>query len=166
MLELELHIGKTLTFRQRIFIKYQIAILIDLMALNLFVEFWDAVLIDSFTITILAAIILQILLRATMMVEHKVVNYVTSKPGRINVLIHWFTALAILFGSKFFIRFPIDLIFGTYVEFSYVITFIVVVIATVLFEVGDTSLFNLKWMKTQKFLNEPTRQLAKSMNAD
>ena len=153
MLELEKPISTTISFRQRIFIRYLMAILIDLMVLNLFVEFWDTVEIDSFTISIFAAFILQILLRATMMLEHKVANYFTSKPGKINVFLSWFTAWVILFGSKFLILFLIDLIFGSRVEFSNVITFIVVVIIIVLFEVGITSLFNLKWMKIQENLD-------------
>ena len=81
MFELEKPEGITMTFRQRIFVRYLMAILIDLMVLNLFVEFWDAVVIDSFSISIYIAFILQLLLRATMMLEHKVANYFKSKPG-------------------------------------------------------------------------------------
>ncbi|OUR94768.1 hypothetical protein A9Q87_01515 [Flavobacteriales bacterium 34_180_T64] len=140
----------TITFRQRIFLRYLMAILIDLMILNLFVEFWDAVVIDSFAISILAAFILQILLRVTMMIEHKVANYFKSKPGKLNVFLRWFTAWAILFGSKFIILFVIDVVFGAHVEFSNVIVFIAVIIAIVLFEVGITSLFNLQWMRNTR----------------
>ena len=152
MLELEKRIDKTITYRQRIFLRYLMAILIDLLVLNLFVEFWDAVVIDSFTISILAAFILQILLRATMMLEHKVANHFKSKPGKLNVFLRWFTAWVILFGSKFIILFVIDMVFGARVEFSNVIVFIVVIIAIVLFEVGITSLFNLQWMKNTRKL--------------
>ncbi len=150
MLELENPKDMTITFRQRIFLRYLMAILIDLMILNLFVEFWDAVVIDSFAISILAAFILQILLRVTMMIEHKVANYFKSKPGKLNVFLRWFTAWAILFGSKFIILFVIDVVFGAHVEFSNVIVFIAVIIAIVLFEVGITSLFNLQWMRNTR----------------
>jgi hypothetical protein len=148
MFELEKPEGVTMTFRQRIFVRYLMAILIDLVVLNLFAEFWDAVVIDSFVISILAAFILQILLRATMMFEHKVANYFKAKPGKINVFLRWFTAWAILFGSKFLILFVIDKIFGARVQFSNVIVFIVVIITIVLFEVGITALYKLKWMKS------------------
>ena len=147
MFELEKPKAKTISFRQRIFIRYLMAILVDLMILNLFVEFWDAVVIDSFSISIYIAFILQLLLRATMMLEHKVANYFKSKPGKINVFLRWFTAWAILFGSKFVILFVIDKVFGDQVEFRNVIVFIVVVVAIVLFEFAITSLFNLPWMK-------------------
>ena len=150
MLELEKPKSATMSFRQRVFIRYLIAILIDLTILNLFVEFWDAVVIESFSISILVALILQILLRLTMMFEHKVANHYKSKPGKINVFLRWFTAWLILFGSKFLILFVIDIVFGSQVEFSNVIVFIVVVIAIVLAEFLVTRLFNLPWMKKGK----------------
>jgi len=150
MLELEKPKSATMSFRQRVFIRYLIAILIDLTILNLFVEFWDAVVIESFSISILVALILQILLRLTMMFEHKVANHYKSKPGKINVFLRWFTAWLILFGSKFLILFVIDIVFGSQVEFSNVIVFIVVVIAIVLAEFLVTRLFNLPWMTKGK----------------
>lgn len=153
MLELEKPKSTTMSFRQRVFIRYLIAILIDLTILNLFVEFWDAVVIESFSISILVALILQILLRLTMMFEHKVANHYKSKPGKINVFLRWFTAWLILFGSKFLILFVIDIVFGSQVEFSNVIVFIVVVIAIVLVEFLVTRLFNLPWMKNEKDSN-------------
>ena len=150
MLEIDRPEGSTMTFRQMIFVRYLMAILIDLAVLNLFAEFWDAVVIDSFAISILAAFILQILLRVTMIIEHKVAHHFKSKPGKINVFLRWFSIWAILFGSKFIILFIIDLIFGEHVEFSNVLVFIVVIIAIVLCEVGITALYNLKWMKNTR----------------
>ena len=147
MLEIDRPEDLKMTFRQMIFVRYLMAILIDLVVLNLFVEYWDAVVIDSFTISILAAFILQILLRATMILEHKVASYFKSKPGKINVFLRWFSAWGILFGSKFIILFIIDVIFGDRVDFSNVLVFIVVIIAIILCEVGITALYNLKWMK-------------------
>ena len=147
MFELEKPEGITMTFRQRIFVRYLMAILIDLMVLNLFVEFWDAGVIDSFSISIYIAFILQLLLRATMMLEHKVANYFKSKPGKLNVFLRWFTAWTILFSSKFIILYIIDKLFGNQIEFRNVIVFIIVVVVIVLFEFGINSLFNLSWMK-------------------
>ena len=53
-----------LSNRQRLFVRYLLAVLIDLTVLNLFVEYWDKIVIDSFTISLLAAVLLQILLRS------------------------------------------------------------------------------------------------------
>jgi hypothetical protein len=47
--------------RQRVFMRYFTAILIDLVVLNLFVEFSGKVFVDSFSISLLAAVLLQVL---------------------------------------------------------------------------------------------------------
>ena len=66
---------------QQLFIKYTLAILIDLTVLNLFSEYWDSVLIDTFTTSLLAAILLQLLFQVTIVVEHHIVDYFKSKSG-------------------------------------------------------------------------------------
>ncbi|MDX1507672.1 MAG: hypothetical protein R3358_05295, partial [Woeseiaceae bacterium] len=65
--------------RQRLFVRYLMATLIDLTVLNLFDEHWDYVTVDSFTISILAAILLQVLLKATLALEHRVAQYFNSR---------------------------------------------------------------------------------------
>ncbi len=50
-----------LSIRQALFIVYFLCILIDLMALNLFDEYWHQVEIDSFTSSLAAAALLQLL---------------------------------------------------------------------------------------------------------
>ena len=44
--------------RQRLFVRYFTAILIDLVVINLFDEYWDNVVIGSFTISLFVAILL------------------------------------------------------------------------------------------------------------
>jgi len=53
------------TTAQRMFARYLVAILIDLAILNFFVEYSGKVFVDSFTTSFLAAIVLQVLLKAT-----------------------------------------------------------------------------------------------------
>ena len=48
--------------RQRLFVRYLMATLIDLTVLNLFDEYWAFVTVGSFTISIYAAVLLQVLL--------------------------------------------------------------------------------------------------------
>ena len=57
---------EALHIRQVLFVRYLTAIMIDLTVLNLFEEHWDAVIIDSFTISLLAAVLLQVLLKVTL----------------------------------------------------------------------------------------------------
>ncbi len=47
---------------QQLFLRYFTAILVDLTVLNLFEEYWAPVVIESFTISLLAALLLQALL--------------------------------------------------------------------------------------------------------
>jgi len=120
------------TNSQRLFVRYLMAILIDLTVLNLFDEYWQHVVVESFTISILAAILLQVLLKATLAVEHKVAAYFSARPGAFARFLRFFTAWLILFGSKFVMLEAIDFAFGDAVEFAGkfhgVITFIVVVV--------------------------------------
>jgi len=118
--------------KQRLFMRYFTAILIDLTVLNLFVEYWDNVVIDSFTISLFAAVVLQVLLKATIALEHYVGNYFKTKTQRI------LSAWAILFVSKIIILEVINLAFGDSVLFlgaiHGLVAFIVVVIVMLVAE--------------------------------
>ncbi len=120
------------TNSQRLFIRYLMATLIDLTVLNLFDEYWSAVEVGSFTISILAAIILQVLLKATLALEHRVGAFFSSKSGAMARFLRFFCAWLILFGSKFVMLGVIDFAFGDAVLFigplHGVVAFIVVVV--------------------------------------
>ena len=103
---------------QRLFVRYLVAVLIDLTVLNLFDEFWDLVTIELFSVSVLAAILLQVLLKATLVLEHKVAGYFNAKSGGIARFMRYFTAWLILFGSKFVMLGAIDLAFGDDVLFT------------------------------------------------
>ena len=108
------------------------AILIDLTVLNLFDEYWGLVSIESFTISALAAILLQVLLQATLALEHRVALFFKSKSGGVAKFLRFFCAWLILFGSKFVMLGAIDLAFGDEVAFTGpghgVLAFIVVIV--------------------------------------
>jgi hypothetical protein len=116
---------------QRLFVRYLVAVLIDLTVLNLFDEFWALVTVDPFSVSVLAAILLQVLLRATLVLEHKVAGYFNAKSGGFARFMRFFTAWLILFGSKFVMLGAIDFAFGDDVAFAGplhgVVAFIVVV---------------------------------------
>ena len=119
------------TNSQRLFVRYLMATLIDLTVLNLFDEYWRHVTVDSFTISILAAILLQVLLKTTLALEHRVAGYFNAKSGAMAKFLRFFTAWLILFGSKFVMLGAIDIAFGDDVAFAGplhgVVAFIVVV---------------------------------------
>jgi len=126
------------TTSQRMYIRYVSHMLIDLTILNLFEEYWQHVTVDSFTISILAAVILQVLLKVTLALENRVADYFKSKSGSLAKFLRWFCAWLILFGSKFVMLEAIDLSFGDRVKFTGplhgVVAFIVVVVVMVVAE--------------------------------
>lgn len=117
---------------QRLFIRYFTAILIDLTVLNLFVEYSEYVVIDSFTISLLAALLLQILLKLTIAFEHRVAAWFKTKPGGFAKFMRYLTAWLILFGSKFVILEALALAFGDKVNFGGPLHGIVILIVVVI----------------------------------
>jgi hypothetical protein len=117
---------------QKLFVRYLVAVLIDLTVLNLFDEYWELVTVDPFSVSVLAAVLLQVLLKATLVLEHKVAAYFNAKSGGFARFMRFFTAWLILFGSKFVMLGAIDFAFGDDVLFMGplhgVVSFIVVII--------------------------------------
>jgi hypothetical protein len=117
--------------KQRLFLRYFTAILIDLVVLNLFVEYSEHVVIDSFTISLLAALLLQVLLKATLAIEHWVAAYFNARQGGLAKFLRYFSAWLILFGSKFVILEALSFAFGDEVYFGGPLHGLVVLIAVV-----------------------------------
>ncbi len=114
---------KFLNNRQTMFLGYMLCVLVDLVVLNLYVEFWEKVIIDSFLISLGAAALLQLLLKLSMKLEHRVANYFNAKPGKAPKVLRWLFAWIILFGSKFVMLEAVDLVFGEHVELGGIIPF-------------------------------------------
>jgi hypothetical protein len=108
----------TPSMKQRVFMRYLSATLVDLVVLNLFVEYWDHVSADSFTITLLAAVVLQVLLKLTIVLEHRLAVYFNARPGGFAKFMRFFTAWLVLFGSKFVILEALSLAFGDGLRFG------------------------------------------------
>lgn len=107
----------TVTRKQRLFVRYLTAILIDLAILNLFDEYWDWVIIDSFTISLFAAVVLQVLLKATIHLEHVTADYFKAREGASAKVLRLLGTWLVLFGSKFVILIALDFAFGERVLF-------------------------------------------------
>jgi hypothetical protein len=130
--------AQTLSNRQRLFVRYFTAILIDLVVLNFFVEYSKYVVIDSFTVSLLAAVLLQILLKLTIAVEHRVAAFFKARQGGFAKFMRFFCAWLVLFGSKFVILEALDIVFGHRVDFGGpfhgLVALIVVVVAMLVAE--------------------------------
>jgi len=109
---------KTINRKQQLYIRYVVAILIDLTVLSLFNEFFPQFLfIETFSLSLFAAIILQVLLQLTLKAEHKVAHYFFhGKSGlKVNIL-RGVTAWSMIFISKLVMLKAISLAFGSSVS--------------------------------------------------
>jgi hypothetical protein len=124
--------------RQRVFMRYLTATLVDLVVLNLFVEYWAYVSADSFTVTLLAAVLLQVLLKLTIVLEHRLAAFFNARPGGFARFMRFFTAWLVLFGSKFVILEALVLAFGDRLRFGGpfhgIVALIVVIVAMLVVE--------------------------------
>jgi hypothetical protein len=123
------------TDKQRLFARYFTGVLIDLVVLNLFDEYSDSVTVSSFTVSLLAAVLLQVLLKLTMAVEHRVAAFFKARSGALMVFLRFFFAWLVLFGSKFVILEALSAVFGDSVRFTGVfhgLVALIVVVVTML----------------------------------
>lgn len=124
--------------RQQLFVKYTFFVLVDLMVLNMFNEYWDNVSIECFSISLLAALLLQTLLQLTIAIEHHVANIFKDDPSLKAKIFRALSTWLILFISKLVILTAINLAFGDRILFSGpadgLIVFITVIIAIIIAE--------------------------------
>ena len=121
------------TDRQRLFVLFFTGTLIDLVVLSLFAEYSDKVFVDSFTTALLASIVLQVLLKATIAVEHRVLARFKGKTGAGWTTLKFLVAWLILFGSKFVILEALSFTFGANVHFEGVLhglVWLIIVVVT------------------------------------
>ncbi|WGL15972.1 hypothetical protein PVT68_14490 [Microbulbifer bruguierae] len=126
------------TNAQRLFLLYYNGILVDLVVLNLFAEYSGKVVISSFAVSLCAAVLLQLLLKLTIAVEHRVAAFFKQRRGGLAKFLRYFCAWLVLFGSKFAILEAINFVFASDVRFlgawHGVLTLIVVVVVMLLAE--------------------------------
>jgi hypothetical protein len=123
------------TDRQRLFVLFFTGTLIDLVVLGLFNEFSDKVYVESFSVALLASIVLQALLKLTIAAEHRVLALFKGKTGAAWTAMKFFTAWLILFGSKFVILEALSRLFGNLVHFNGIwhgIIWLIIVVVTMI----------------------------------
>jgi hypothetical protein len=117
-----------MTSAQHRYLKAMGDVLIYIVVLNLFVEFVDAIVIDSFYISILTAILLTALLDVLVIVEHGVHGYFEKKEAPIFRVISIVATFAILFTSKLLILEIVNYVFGEHVELGHFLDVLVLII--------------------------------------
>ena len=122
------------TVRQQRFLRAVMYVLVNVTVLSLFVEHWDRIVIDSYTLTLLTAILLQVMLMATLGLEHRIAAFFRDRPGRGALALRLLATWLVLFGSKFVILEAVDLVFGEHVELGGLFPFITLVVAILVAE--------------------------------
>ena len=119
----------TITEKQHQYMSWTSDVLVYIVVLNLFVEFVDAIIIDSFWISILTAVLLKALLDIVIRLEHRVGAYFDKLGGSFFKFVGIATKFLILFTSKFIILEVVNIVFGEHVELGHFIDVLVLIIA-------------------------------------
>jgi hypothetical protein len=118
-----------ITPQQRRFASVMTDVLVYTVVLNLFVEHAESVIIDSFSISILTAAVLKVILDLILAFEHRVSAFFGKFEGTWARVVGFVAVWAILFGSKFVILEVIDIVFGDHVELGGFLMVIAIVLA-------------------------------------
>ena len=119
----------TITEKQHRFASWTSDVLVYIVVLNLFVEFVDAIVIDSFWISILTAVLLKALLDIVIRLEHRVGTFFEKRGGALSRYLEITTKFLILFTSKLIILEVVDFVFGDHVELGHFIEVLTLIIA-------------------------------------
>jgi len=114
--------------RQERFLRGMLGVLVDVTILALFVEHWNQFVIDSYTIALLTAILLQAMLKATLALEHRLAEFFRNRTRAGTTALRVLTTWVLLFASKVVILESVDLVFGDDVEFGGLLPFIILVV--------------------------------------
>ena len=119
--------------RQWWFIGVVTNLLVNIVVLNLFVEYFDQVIIDRFTISVFTAVLLTALVWLITRVEERVHHFFFDEHEGTGSRVLGIVAIwAILFGSKFLILEVVNWVFGEHVELGKLVEVILLVIAMLL----------------------------------
>jgi hypothetical protein len=119
----------TVTPTQERFTSWVTSVLIDIVVLNLFVEYGNAIVIDSFSISILTALLLRVMVEAVRGLERRVSAYFAAKQGAAAKVLRVVVVWLILFLSKFVILEVVDVVFGSHVELGSFIQIVAIIVA-------------------------------------
>ncbi len=116
----------TVSRRQQVFAGAVLNVLVNVVVLNLFVEFADEVVIDSFVISVLTAMLLTAMLAVLARFEHRIHHYFFQKHSWrfAGVVTIW----AVLFGGKLVILEVVNFVFGDHVSLGHLLEVILIVV--------------------------------------
>ncbi len=116
--------------RQTRFLGWTFDVLISVVVINLFVEYAPSFIIESFTMSILTAILLKLMLDAIVLVKKRVFGWFEARGGiwrKLRFVALW----VILFVSKFVVLEGVDLVFGDRVHLGGFVEVTVLILALI-----------------------------------
>ena len=122
----------TMTRRQAEFADWTTDVLVYIVVINLFVEYAPAVIIESFSLSILTAILMKLMLDVITRFEHRIVGFFRSKEGAFFQVLGTVAFFAILVAGKLLILEVINLVFGDKVELGHFVEVLVLILAMIL----------------------------------
>ena len=116
----------TVSRRQQVFAGAVLNVLVNVVVLNLFVEFADEVVIDSFVISVLTALLLTAMLAVLARFEHRIHHFFFEKHSWrfAGVVTIWL----VLFAGKLLILEVVNLVFGDHVSLGHLLEVILIVV--------------------------------------
>lgn len=121
--------GSTITPAQRYYADFMMDVLVYTVVLNLFVEYADAIVIDSFTVSLLTAIVMKLMIDLINALVRRVKGYFDAKEGNVPRVLFGLSAWAIMFASKILILLVVQVIFEEDVDLGGFVDVLALVIA-------------------------------------
>jgi FlaA1/EpsC-like NDP-sugar epimerase len=116
----------TVSRRQQVFAGASLNVLVNVVVLNLFVEFADEVVIDSFVISVLTAMLLTAMLGVLARFEHRIHHFFfETHSWRISGVV---TIWMVLFAGKLLILEVVNFVFGDHVSLGHLLEVILIVV--------------------------------------
>ena len=122
----------TITRAQEVYVSWYVDVLVYTIVLNLFVEYSEAVKIDSFTISVLTALLLKLILVLLERIEQRVHHYFEQKEGTAFKVLGFVITIAILILGKLFILEAVNFVFGDRVELGHFVEVLVLILTMII----------------------------------
>jgi hypothetical protein len=118
----------TITRAQAQFVSWVSEVLLDIVVLNLFVEYVHTIVIDSFAISVLTALLMKLAIDAVKGLERRVAGYFRTKQGLVWRALGLMVVFSILFLSKFVILELVNIVFGDHVQLGHFIEIVSIIL--------------------------------------
>jgi hypothetical protein len=133
--------GPRETAAQRYYSDFMIDVLVYTVVLNLFVEYVDSIVIDSFTVSLLTAIVMKLLIDLIDYVVALAKGYFERKGSTLAKVLFGLSAWAIMFFSKIVILEVVQIIFEEDVDLGGFVNVLMLVIAMMVARRLSTAVF-------------------------